>query len=60
MYNSTTRIAKISDFNISQININTNENRKTWVGTVLYMSPERIENKHYNNESDIWSAGIIL
>jgi len=32
----------------------------TFVGTMNYMSPERMEGEKYNFEGDIWSLGIIL
>jgi len=30
------------------------------VGTMPYMSPERMEGEKYSFEADIWSLGIIL
>ena len=32
----------------------------TWVGTVLYMSPERIESRGYSYSADVWSLGLTL
>jgi serine/threonine protein kinase len=32
----------------------------TFVGTVTYMSPERIHGKGYNTPSDIWSVGTVV
>lgn len=32
----------------------------TFVGTVTYMSPERIRNESYSYPADIWSLGIAL
>ena len=32
----------------------------TWVGTVTYMSPERISGKPYSFDSDFWSLGLTL
>ena len=32
----------------------------SWVGTVHYMSPERISGGSYSYDSDIWSLGITL
>lgn len=32
----------------------------TFVGTVNYMSPERMEGEKYNFEGDIWSLGLIM
>lgn len=30
------------------------------VGTVTYMSPERIKGEQYSYDSDIWSLGLTL
>ena len=38
--------------NLSQCN--------TFLGTVTYMSPERLENKQYSFPADIWSLGLSL
>jgi len=32
----------------------------SWVGTVTYMSPERIRGATYSFSSDIWSLGLTL
>ena len=32
----------------------------TFVGTVTYMSPERIRNDNYSYPADIWSLGLAL
>lgn len=32
----------------------------TYVGTVTYMSPERIKGERYGPASDIWSAGVVI
>lgn len=32
----------------------------TFVGTVTYMSPERIRNESYSYPADIWSLGLAL
>lgn len=51
---------KIADFGVSGQVKATNDHKKTWIGTALYMSPERIEGKKYDNTSDIWSLGLIV
>ena len=33
---------------------------QTFMGTPLYLSPELLENKLYNEKTDIWSLGVIL
>ena len=32
----------------------------SWVGTAVYMSPERVKCKNYTYNSDIWSLGLTL
>lgn len=32
----------------------------TFVGTVTYMSPERIRNENYSYAADIWSLGLTI
>ncbi|RXH69494.1 hypothetical protein DVH24_037278 [Malus domestica] len=32
----------------------------TFVGTVTYISPERIRNENYSYPADIWSLGLAL
>ncbi|TRY49989.1 Protein kinase NPK2 [Cryptosporidium tyzzeri] len=56
---------KISDFGISKLidQNNTkdhNKNVSTFVGTQIYMSPERLQGKSYSFSSDIWSLGICI
>ncbi|KAJ1390165.1 kinase-like domain-containing protein [Ochromonadaceae sp. CCMP2298] len=33
---------------------------KSFYGTPLYLSPELVENRPYNEKTDIWSLGVIL
>ncbi|GMH43689.1 hypothetical protein BSKO_11611 [Bryopsis sp. KO-2023] len=51
---------KISDFGISAFIDNTLAVCRTFLGTVTYMSPERIQNEHYSFPADIWSLGLAL
>ena len=53
MHNKT---LKLSDFGLSKKAIDTN----SYLGTVLYMSPELFNNQTYSIKNDIWSLGIIL
>ncbi|KAF8815254.1 Pkinase-domain-containing protein [Phlegmacium glaucopus] len=49
---------KLCDFGVSGELINSIAN--TFVGTSIYMSPERIQGAEYSVKSDIWSLGITL
>ncbi|KDR78045.1 hypothetical protein GALMADRAFT_245022 [Galerina marginata CBS 339.88] len=49
---------KLCDFGVSGELINSIAN--TFVGTSVYMSPERIQGAEYSIKSDIWSLGISL
>eukprot|EP00033_Pygsuia_biforma_P003786 GCRY01004149.1.p1 GENE.GCRY01004149.1~~GCRY01004149.1.p1 ORF type:complete len:326 (+),score=40.89 GCRY01004149.1:110-1087(+) len=58
---NTSGIAKVADFGVSSQLMNTMASAGSWVGTVTYMSPERIQgSKHYHIDTDIWSLGITL
>ncbi|PKA63904.1 Mitogen-activated protein kinase kinase 6 [Apostasia shenzhenica] len=51
---------KISDFGISAALNNSVSMCETFVGTVTYMSPERIQNESYSYAADIWSLGLAV
>ncbi|KAG5243486.1 hypothetical protein OIU76_009596 [Salix suchowensis] len=51
---------KITDFGVSAIMQSTSGQANTFVGTYVYMSPERISGERYDYKSDIWSLGLIL
>ena len=53
-------MAKIADLGVSrQVSRNT-AMLDTFIGTPLYLSPELVDNKPYNEKTDIWSLGVIL
>ncbi|KAF9680430.1 hypothetical protein SADUNF_Sadunf06G0120400 [Salix dunnii] len=51
---------KITDFGVSAIMQSTSGQANTFVGTYVYMSPERISGERYDYKSDIWSLGLVL
>ena len=51
---------KIADFGVSAQLENSLEQRSTWVGTTMYMSPERLKGDNYTTDSDLWSLGLTL
>lgn len=51
---------KISDFGVSGQLANSVTKCNSWVGTVTYMSPERISGRSYSFDSDVWSFGLSL
>ncbi|GAQ84491.1 mitogen-activated protein kinase kinase [Klebsormidium nitens] len=51
---------KIADFGVSSQAGSSMSKCGSWVGTVTYMSPERIEGGQYGVDSDIWSMGLSI
>jgi mitogen-activated protein kinase kinase 1 len=51
---------KITDFGVSGKLANTIAKAQTFVGTVTYMSPERIRAQDHASNSDIWSLGLTI
>lgn len=52
--------AKVSDFGLAR-DLNKGVSRvDTFVGTVAYMSPERLQGSEYTYASDIWALGVSL
>jgi serine/threonine protein kinase len=51
---------KLSDFGIVAELLNTQDNCNTFVGTTVYMSPERINSQDYSYPADIWSLGMCI
>ena len=49
---------KLCDFGVSGETVNSVAN--TFVGTSLYMAPERIQGKPYASQADSWSLGLML
>ncbi|KAL5011663.1 hypothetical protein ScPMuIL_010214 [Solemya velum] len=53
-------MVQLGDFGIAKVLNSTVELARTCIGTPYYLSPEIVENKPYNNKSDIWSLGCVL
>ncbi|KAF1336378.1 Serine/threonine protein kinase, variant 1, partial [Globisporangium splendens] len=51
---------KISDFGLARTLNDNSSTTKTFVGTLLYMAPERIGGGDYSYPADIWSFGLAL
>lgn len=51
---------KISDFGVSGQLANSVSRCESWVGTITYMSPERIRGDEYSANCDVWSLGLCL
>lgn len=49
---------KLSDFGI--VATQTSLPHTTVVGTIRYMSPERLRARPYGSASDVWSVGLVL
>mmetsp|Transcript_2753 Transcript_2753/g.3113 ORF Transcript_2753/g.3113 Transcript_2753/m.3113 type:complete len:350 (-) Transcript_2753:2-1051(-) len=58
LINSQGRV-KLSDFGVSKDLKYSVACCKTFVGTLKYMSPERISNSTYSYTSDIWALGVV-
>ena len=52
--------AKISDFGVSAMVEGSWAQKKSMVGTYIYMAPERIDADIYYLNCDIWSLGVII
>lgn len=57
---TSTNRCLLGDFGIAKILNHTKAFTRTMVGTPYYLSPEIIERKKYNFQSDIWSLGVLL
>eukprot|EP01119_Soliformovum_irregulare_P012937 TRINITY_DN3394_c0_g1_i1.p1 TRINITY_DN3394_c0_g1~~TRINITY_DN3394_c0_g1_i1.p1 ORF type:complete len:369 (+),score=114.14 TRINITY_DN3394_c0_g1_i1:968-2074(+) len=58
---SKNKIVKIADFGVSGQLAHTLSRCESWVGTIYYMSPDRIGGgTAYSYDSDVWSMGLSL
>ncbi|KAL4481388.1 hypothetical protein ABPG72_010541 [Tetrahymena utriculariae] len=53
-------IVKIADFGVSGKINHTLSTKNSWVGTVQYMSPERLQGNNYSSDTDLWALGITI
>ena len=53
------RVLKIADFGFAKKH-NEQSLHETMCGSPLYMAPEIMNNNMYNNQTDLWSIGMIL
>jgi serine/threonine protein kinase len=51
---------KLADFGISRSISTDSSNPMTFLGSLSYMSPERIRGESYNSSCDIWSLGMCI
>lgn len=51
---------KIGDLGVSRQLSEQTMMVETFYGTPLYLSPELVENRAYNEKTDIWSLGVLL
>ena len=51
---------KIADFGVSTVVEGSWSQKKTMIGTYIYMAPERIDADLYYINCDVWSLGIIV
>ena len=51
-------VVKLTDFGIARV-LDSTGAADTYTGTVLYMSPERLQHGSYSQPCDIWSMGVL-
>ena len=56
---NTSGLAKLSDFGVSGQLMDASKCH-SWVGTVTYMSPERIQGESYGYSADVWSFALAI
>ena len=53
-------VAKILDFGIAKLILESTNQTQSFMGTLAYCSPEQMEGKELDNRSDIYSLGIMM
>jgi len=57
---NTQGVVKLADFGVSGEIANTAAFANTFIGTIKYMSVNRIKGSKYSAKSDIWSLGLVI
>mmetsp|Transcript_18732 Transcript_18732/g.47829 ORF Transcript_18732/g.47829 Transcript_18732/m.47829 type:complete len:292 (-) Transcript_18732:94-969(-) len=52
-------VVQLSDFGITKALDNTRGMATSFVGTALYMAPERISGEEYTYAADVWALGVL-
>lgn len=60
LFSRETGAIKISDFGVSSNLECTKGDAHSFVGTVTYMSPERLRGDNYSYSADVWSLGLVV
>lgn len=60
LFRRVTGEVKISDFGVSSVLEGTAGDANSFVGTVTYMSPERLRGDIYSYAADVWSLGLVV
>lgn len=60
LFNRRTGAIKLADFGISSNLDGSSDTAQTFVGTLTYMSPERLKGEQYSFAADIWSYGLTI
>lgn len=53
-------VVKLADFGVSGEISNSQAFKNTFIGTIKYMSPNRIKGTKHSLKSDIWSFGLVV
>eukprot|EP01004_Peranema_trichophorum_P003267 NODE_2264_length_1634_cov_48.102581_g1940_i0.p1 GENE.NODE_2264_length_1634_cov_48.102581_g1940_i0~~NODE_2264_length_1634_cov_48.102581_g1940_i0.p1 ORF type:complete len:252 (-),score=31.97 NODE_2264_length_1634_cov_48.102581_g1940_i0:798-1553(-) len=60
VFMTSERVLKVGDFGIARTLGGTSDFACTMVGTPYYLSPEIVQERPYNNMSDMWALGVVL
>lgn len=53
-------VVKVVDFGIARLGDSSKTQTGTLVGTLAYLSPERVRGEHADAHGDIWAVGVVL